>query len=72
MDVVEENLVRVSPDISIPELSEILNSLYRDYDHERQVDLAKRALNRYDLVKVGQRFSQDIESLRNRYNGGEE
>lgn len=64
LPVVEENLVRVSPNISFDELHRRLRKLYSEYNPDRQEDIAKRAIAYYDYRVVGLRLAKNIEQLR--------
>lgn len=64
---IDGNLIRVSPDISIPELNKILRRLCDDYSPGRQADYAERAKRRFDYRVQGQMLADDIEKMRSAY-----
>lgn len=70
MPKINDNLRRVPSDISDDGLSNLIARLEDEYDSEFQQDQAKRAQAFYDYRAVGKRLADDIESLRNNYNGG--
>lgn len=66
---IDQNLVRIHPDISIDELAELVGSLHAHYDEERQRELARLAIERYDYRLEGLRLSREIERMRKNYVG---
>jgi len=65
---IDENLVRVDPDISFEDLGELLKQLCNDYNLERQQEIAQRAKQFYDYRRITAKLAADIEQLRQRYN----
>lgn len=68
MPEIDHNFVRVSPEVTLAEMRDILAEMYRTYDPERQRDLSARCKRFYDWRAVGKRLSQDIETARIGYN----
>lgn len=64
---IDENLIRVRPDVSIPDLGEVLNQAYETYDDEKQHKIAEVAKYFYDYRRQGQQLAVDIETLRRNY-----
>jgi hypothetical protein len=65
---IDTNLVRVSSDVSVKELGEIIKYLYDTYSIEEQRELAESCKQYYDYRVAGMRLANEIESLRIRYN----
>jgi len=68
---IDENLVRVSSDISTGEMGSLIKNLITSYNPERQAALAEVAKARYDYRTEGIRLAGAIETLRQSYNGGQ-
>jgi len=66
---IDENFIRIHPDISIDKLKEVIVSSIDSYDAEKQKEISERALKFYDFVNVTRRLSEDIDLLRKSYNG---
>lgn len=65
---IDANLVRVDVNIGERELGTLLNRLYREWDADKQKEMAARAVAWYDFREVGKRLAADIEAMRQRYN----
>jgi hypothetical protein len=61
---IDENLVRIEPSTPTPEIAELLKRLLRDWNPERQRELAEKAKTFYDYRKMGMRLAADIEAMR--------
>lgn len=64
---IDDNLVRIDPNISTEDLRSLLLKLYAEYDTERQLAYALSAWMFYDYKAVGQRLAGDIEIMRDSY-----
>lgn len=64
---IEENLIRVHPEISMHDLASLLQKTELAYDKEEQQELAWRAKSWYDFREVGRRLVVDLQALRLRY-----
>jgi hypothetical protein len=64
---IDSNLVRVHPDISIPDMAEVVSREISEYDPARQKHLSDLAVSYYDYKAAGVRLAADIESMRRRY-----
>jgi len=64
---IEDNLVRVSPNISLDDLKELLRSLCENYDIGKQKKISEDVKIYYDWRNVGKRLANDIETLRLNY-----
>ena len=58
--VVEENLVRVPDDIVAEDLAVLCRGLAREWDEEKQRDLAMRVVDRYDYREEAWRLFDDV------------
>lgn len=67
MPEIEENLFRVDPKISIPELNYMIEELEQLYDYDKQKQLAEAAKQYYDYRTQGIKLTQQIEKLRSTY-----
>lgn len=67
LPIIEENLYRVSTDISMRDLSSVIQMLTDNYDSEYQETLAIEATQYYDYKEVGLRLAQNIETLKENY-----
>jgi hypothetical protein len=63
----DENLIRVRPDVGIDELGSIINYACRTYDDEFQQEVADAAKYFYDYRRQGRQLALDIEHLRRDY-----
>lgn len=63
---IDENLVRVPSDITIEQLNDILESLYKNYDLDKQKSFSKKCAF-YDFRRQGLKLAEDIEYLRRNY-----
>ena len=61
--IIEENLVRVRSEIPVDELSYIVQSLARSWDLEKQRDLARRTIDRYDYRREAKRIDLAAKKL---------
>lgn len=66
---IDENLIRISPDIPISDLSEVVRESVTSYDPEKQDHIRQKTLAFYNVIDVTRRLADDIESLRKKYNG---
>lgn len=64
---IDGNLIRVSPDISMRDLREIIDSAENDYCEERQRHFAARAQAFYDFRRRGAELAAAIEQMRRGY-----
>jgi hypothetical protein len=64
---IDDNLVRVSPNVTLDKLQRLIRNLAEGYNAERQEDFAVRARRWYDYLKQGVRNSLAIEELRQQY-----
>ena len=64
---IDGNLVRVSPDIGLAEMTEVLNRMYDEYDSDRQWQFAERAKTCYDYRTLCNKLALDIERMRYGY-----
>lgn len=67
MPEIDENLVRIPNNITIPELNNIIRDLYSHYNEERQRDFARRAIFRYSYQVECKRLADTIEDVRSSY-----
>lgn len=65
---IDGNLVRISPDIPIPALNDLLKHLCTTYNPEIQKDFAEKAKQFYDYRAEGSRLVSAIERMRQNYN----
>lgn len=65
---IDGNLVRVSPDISMPALRDAIVTMTEHYNDDRQQQLAYYAMKNYDYRVEGRRISRAIENVRLAYN----
>lgn len=61
------NIVRISPDISIPDLAQLIRELYANWNDEQQRHWAEKAKAFYDFRAVGKRLADDIEVMRRKF-----
>lgn len=71
MPGIEANLVRVRPDISVPDLVRVVAEVAASYDEEFQREMSYRATRLYDYRFLGAKLALDIEWARASYNQGE-
>ncbi len=64
---IDSNLVRISPDLPIPEVKVLLERLAKEYDPRRQKQFAEIAMAGYDYRVEGRRLAKAIEELRGNY-----
>jgi hypothetical protein len=64
---IDHNLVRVSPNITMPDLSQLIQKLCDEYDPIHQENVAKEAASYYDYRVEGMRLAAEIERVRNNY-----
>jgi hypothetical protein len=64
---IDGNLVRVSPDISITDMAEVVATCYRNWNEERQRHFADSAKRWHDYREVTRKLSDDIERMRRDY-----
>lgn len=62
---IDENLVRIHPDTSTKEISNLLVTMCKGYDPSRQEWMSRKACVRYDYVYTGRILRRDIEEMRN-------
>jgi len=62
--VIEENLTRVPSDISLRDLTTLVCKLSREWDLERQRDLSRRTVERYDYRAEAARMAAVLEDRR--------
>lgn len=65
---IDDNLVRVHPDIPIPDLLEIIQREVQGYNPDRQEQLANLCLEHYDYRVQGVELWRNIHNLRRNYN----
>lgn len=65
---IDNNLVRVHPDIQTRQVTDIVRYCLAKYDPERQREYAQRATTWYNYRAIGQRLAADIELMRVTYN----
>lgn len=68
LPMIDNNLTRVSPTISMDDLARLIRHLCREYRPDQQKWYADCAKAYYDYRVSGNRLAQDIESLRLMYN----
>jgi hypothetical protein len=68
MPEIDDNLVRVPPNIPTDDAADLIRSMIDAWEPERQRHFAERAQNWYDYRNVGKRLAHDIEQLRGRCN----
>jgi hypothetical protein len=61
---IDENLIRVHPDVTVSALDGLLRSCYASYDPDRQRQFAERAKILYDYRAMGRLLNQQIDMLR--------
>ena len=61
---IDGNLVRVSPNISGREVTDLVKRLCNEYDCEKQKHFATLALQHYDYRVLGRKLAEDIEHAR--------
>ena len=71
LPAIDGNLIRISPDITLPEVNEVIRTALAYYDPEKQVHYAQLALQRYDYRAEGKRLATEIEQLRQSYLPGD-
>lgn len=64
---IDNNLIRVSSEISIPEINTVIQKALESYCYEEQKEYATWAKSWYDYGAVGKRLAQDIETIRTNY-----
>lgn len=64
---IDDSLIRVSPDIPLAELAEIITAAENDYCEERQRHFAARAAAFYDFRRRGSELAGAIEQMRRTY-----
>ena len=62
--VIEENVTRVPSDISLGDLTTLVGRLSREWDLERQRDLSRRTVERYDYRAEAARMAAVLEERR--------
>lgn len=67
LPAIDGNLVRVHPDIKMPELRDLIDSLLAGYDEERQRHFASAAADYYCHLRRGRELAEGIEQMRLRY-----
>lgn len=65
---IDENLVRISPDIKLHDMAQLINRLAAEYDPAQQEHYAKRACRFYDYRQRGFALAQAIDTMRANYN----
>lgn len=64
---IDSNLIRISPNSTVEEVSHLLSKCYAEYNVDRQMELAKKAIKFYNYKEVTRRLAEDIENLRFNY-----
>lgn len=64
---IDDNLVRISPDMHLLEMADLIRRVEAEYDAERQEFFAKKAVEYYDFRRRGEAIAQAIERLRKTY-----
>lgn len=67
LPLIDGNLIRVSPNVSLIEIKRILRNCYESYDPELQEHYAALAKSRYDYHTEGQRLAASLEEMRCAY-----
>lgn len=67
LPMIDGNLVRVRRDSSLADFRDLIRSLESEYDHERQEDFARLAVNYYDWRTSALRLKNDISRMRVHY-----
>ena len=67
MPGIDEHLVRVHPEIPLPELSKLIQKLCEEWDPYTQEHRAKEAASYYDYRVEGVRLAAEIELVRTNY-----
>lgn len=70
MPGIDGNFIRVSPDITTPEMASLVIRAIHGYDPERQADYAERSIRYYDYRRLYGDLSMSIENLRSNYVSG--
>lgn len=65
---IDNNLVRITPGVSVSEFYHLLHHLWGEWDPARQEMFAERAKEWYDYRATGKRLADDIETMRRGYN----
>jgi hypothetical protein len=68
MPEIDDNLVRVSPNIPTDDVVDLIRSMIDAWEPERQRHFAEKAQSWYDYRAVGKRLAHDIEQLRGCHN----
>lgn len=68
MPEIDGNLVRISPDISMSHLGDLISHLCSHYDQELQEYYCRRCLQYYNHRSLCSKLARDIENLRLSYN----
>lgn len=66
---IDGNLIRVPSDCTNTLLIAKLEEAYQTYDFKKQCEYAERATTYYDYRAVGERLADDIQKMRDTYNG---
>lgn len=64
---IDSNLIRVRPDVSLKEFSDILDEACQTFDDDEQAEAAEAAKYYYDYRRLGRQMMVDIETLRRNY-----
>lgn len=64
---IDENLVRVPSQASVPDVERVIRQAIASYDPERQRHFAELARVRFDYREIGSRLAADIEAMRRGY-----
>lgn len=64
---IDDNLVRIHPEIPIQQLNKLLQDLLASYDGERQEQLSNLCRTHYNYPVVCNKLTKDIETLRSNY-----
>lgn len=65
---IDNNIIRISSNISIKEISELVRYHINNYDSEKQRYLSEKAINRFNHLEITKRLANDIEYMRVTYN----
>lgn len=67
LPAIDDNLVRVDPDVSTNAIADMLKQLYAGYDPARQEWFAHQAISFYDYRTIGIQLAHNIETARRNY-----
>jgi hypothetical protein len=64
---IDDNLIRVRPDVSVSQMGDIVKQAIAAYDGEQQEEFARRALAYYDYKRLYRQLANDIDDAMTRY-----